>query len=550
MNNFTQYLTHEIPLGEAAAYFIKVKQAAPMNVQATAPSSDLLSVMAELVKAEFESIYAYRVYAQSLRDLAHDAIADHFEEHAADEAEHANFLLKRMAVLGGPIQVPDIPAPAPLDDPNQIIQTMIGMEETGIAGWQHLLTLVGDDPMRVTVEDYMVKEQEHRDDLVQLLPHQAVAAPAQAPAMQPAPGLPDKTASARMIQKYASMLVSEAAVHARIGLMRKLAFDGDVNQWLAREQMLQQAQEGSELEHYRQQAKETSALLQQKEQETQQLQEQMGQLQAQLEETAQSQEQVLQQAQQIQQGAAQSAAQAHQAASASTLQAMQSAQEVLRHKMMTANLQQSVQQWKDQVMGAMQSDPTAAAGEQVGMPLSGPVPPPPPDMMMPGQDMAAAPVQPAAAPQQQPAQPQSATPPDGAQAQAKMAAWVERNLREKVAVEIPPFALKQRLVGAAVGAGLGTLAGHYDSKRSLEPLKAEIDALEAQEGSFSRSMDLAKKRMQYHTLEAAHESPARMMLMQGALGAGMGFFGAPGIVDTATKQVPNVAKYLRNHIKK
>lgn len=535
MSKFTEYLTNRIPLGDAAAYFIKVKQAAPLGVPGAAPAPDLLSVMAELVKAEFESIYAYRVYAQSLRDLSRDAIAEHFEEHADDEAVHADFLLKRMAVLGGPIQVPDIPAPAPSSDPIDIVQTMIGMEETGIAGWQHLLDIVGDDPMRVTIEDYMVKEQEHRDDLMQLLPHQPVTPTGQSPMQQPGPDLTGKVASVRMDQRYASMGLS-----ARIGLMRKCAFDGNVQEWLAQEQMMQQAQEVSELEHYKQQAEETGALLQQKEQESQAMQEQMGQLQAQLDESVQSQDQVMQQAQMIQQTAAQSAASAHQAASASMLQAMQSAQEVLRHKTMTSTMQQNVQAWKDQVMGVVETDPTANAGEQVGMPMSGPVPPPPPDMMM-GQDPtgqgmvgqaapgAPPPEQPAAPAQAagQPPSPQSQ--PDASQAQAKMAAWIAKQQGAKTAALAPWI---ERAVGATAGAGVGAWAGHHDSKRPLEPMKAELDELEArknQDGGFANSMSLAQKKMRYHMTEAAHASPGRAMLMEGLAGAMIGAGAAPTV---------------------
>jgi len=232
----------------------------------------------------------------------------------------------------------------------------------------------------------------------------------------------------------------------RSALMRKVAEEGSIDEWLAREQMMQQAQEQSEAEYFKQQAQAAAAQLEQKQQESQSLQEQMQatqqqlqDMQAQLDQSGQLQRQVLDQARVVEQQAAQSAAAAHQAATASTLQAMQSSQEVLRHKMMTADMQQAQQQWKDQLMQIAQTDPTGGAGAQVGMGMEGPAPPPPPpgSEMMPGDvgmqgtqpQQAEAPTQggetaPQAGPANQAAQaagPAGSPPPDGGGAQPQAA---------------------------------------------------------------------------------------------------------------------------------
>lgn len=165
-------------LGVVADYFLRLKHAAPtdppdvtgaLEGQFAVPVAKVLQLLAELVKNEMETVYAYTVYGQTLRDLAHDSIADHFEDHAGEEMDHAQFLLKRMAVLGGAANVPDLAAPHPSTDPCDIIQTMIRMEQEGIAGWHKLLSIVGDNPMRIKAEEYMAAEQEHLDDLWQLL---------------------------------------------------------------------------------------------------------------------------------------------------------------------------------------------------------------------------------------------------------------------------------------------------------------------------------------------------------------------------------------------
>jgi bacterioferritin len=136
-----------------------------------APPEQVLAVITKTIGAEFQTHYAYKVYAQALRDLSHDSIAEHFEEHAEDEMEHADFLLKRSASLGGFINAPPIPPPQLLTDPVQIIKTMIQLEIDGVNFWKEMLAVVGNNnPMYITIEEYMAKEQEHYDELVQLLP--------------------------------------------------------------------------------------------------------------------------------------------------------------------------------------------------------------------------------------------------------------------------------------------------------------------------------------------------------------------------------------------
>ena len=171
-------------LGEASAFYLQlVKVGAAtdppdatgmLEGQFSVPVVNVIQLLSELVRNEFETIYAYTVYAETLRDFAHDAIAEHFQEHAEEELEHATFLLKRMAVLGGSVNVPDISAPHASTDAVDIIKTMCRMEQEGIEGWRKLLAIVGENPMRIKAEEYMVAEQQHLDELCQLLPREAV----------------------------------------------------------------------------------------------------------------------------------------------------------------------------------------------------------------------------------------------------------------------------------------------------------------------------------------------------------------------------------------
>ena len=204
------------PMGEAADFFIRLKKFADaqetppeqLQGQTGAPFQDqVLQLMMEMVQNEFKTMLAYKVYAQSVRGPGREGMAEEFEEHAENEVEHADFLMRRLSVLqGGPIQVPDIPPPPPLDDPQQILETMIELEQVGIENWKKLLGLLGDNPTRYVVEQYLQRELEHLDELFQMLPpngatgedpaegHQAAAPGPQLPAkdqsQQGQPGTP------------------------------------------------------------------------------------------------------------------------------------------------------------------------------------------------------------------------------------------------------------------------------------------------------------------------------------------------------------------------
>jgi len=141
--------------------------------QFAAPKEQVVEALKASVENELKTGYAYMVYGNTLRDMSHHSVAEEFAAHASDEAEHADFLLRRLAVLAGAVDLPAIPPPPTLTDPMQIIQTMVRIEQEGIAKWRVLRALVGDEhPMRFKIEEYMTKELEHLDEVVQLLPPQ------------------------------------------------------------------------------------------------------------------------------------------------------------------------------------------------------------------------------------------------------------------------------------------------------------------------------------------------------------------------------------------
>lgn len=209
------------PLSSATNFLLQLKTAAEVYAPpdttgelegAFAGSPDeVVQACLSLLENELKTGYAYQAYANMLRDLSHFAVAEEFEEHAADEGEHADFLLRRLSVLSGAPPLPDIPAPPSFSDPNQIMLTMVRMEQEGIAKWRLLKTLVGEEnPMRFKIEEYLTKEQEHLDQLWQMLPPEQKAALKASPSPSPAPApsapspspspaleVPTKTAAAK-----------------------------------------------------------------------------------------------------------------------------------------------------------------------------------------------------------------------------------------------------------------------------------------------------------------------------------------------------------------
>lgn len=158
------------------------------------PLPQVLETILAMIENELKTALAYQVYAQTLHGLVRGDIAEEFLEHADQETEHAQYLMKRYSVLGGgPLNLPDVPAPAGSTDPIDIIQRMMRIEQEGAAKWRLLHSMIDEsNPMRFKVEEYMTREEEHQDDLKRYLPPEPMTTPptslqAAAPPMGGAP---------------------------------------------------------------------------------------------------------------------------------------------------------------------------------------------------------------------------------------------------------------------------------------------------------------------------------------------------------------------------
>lgn len=182
-----------IPLVDAGLFFAGLKKiaegmpaeepqlASPFAV----PVPQVVDLLAQMISNEFKTQVYYVFYANMLRGLSHEGLAEEFIEHAKDELEHAKYLLRRLSVIQpGGVPIPPYEPPQPMTDPNEIVKTMIVVEQMGLSLWKQLLQAVGDDPMKYTIEDYLRTEEEHQDELWQ---HVEMQQPATAPQAVAAP---------------------------------------------------------------------------------------------------------------------------------------------------------------------------------------------------------------------------------------------------------------------------------------------------------------------------------------------------------------------------
>lgn len=223
-----------VPLVEASTFVVGLKKIAE-ELAAPAPDTtgqvegpflvplpEAVELMAQMVSNEFKTQVYYTYYSNMLRGLSHESIAEEFMEHASDELEHANYLLRRIGVLSpGGVSIPPYPPPPPMTDPQEIIQSMIVVEQMGIALWKQLHSILGENPMKYTVEQYLQKEEEHQDELWQLVDPVDPAAASPMPtaeAPSPDPKTAEEILDAAMARKKEASLALTRQELLRAGM--------------------------------------------------------------------------------------------------------------------------------------------------------------------------------------------------------------------------------------------------------------------------------------------------------------------------------------------
>lgn len=534
--DFERALAQQIPLHEASHFFLKMKEAevtdppdetGALEGQFAAPVEQVLSVMRELVENEFKTMVAYHVYANTLRDLSHNSIAEEFEDHAENEVEHADFLLRRMAVLGGPVQLSEIPPPPASANPADIVNTMIRYEQEGIAKWKVLHALLGENPTKYEVENFLTRELHHLDELWQLLPHEVHT-----------PVLEQKAASEKMKIAFKKMADDGAAAVEGSRMSPPSTSPQTMpTSYLAAEQMSQRAQNANEAGYYKGRLETANMQAQALQQQVDQVNQTMAGLQ----------EQVGQSDAEIQ----------------ATQEEAQLAQEEARnHAMLAANMRLGMEKLRTQLFDIAAQEPTGTTSQGVlpaGAAEAGAV-----GQGQATQEMA---LDPGTAPDsalggeggKQPQGPAAnAAGAEGAPGAAPSAMGNE-SARNAPAAGKPPSAAYAEptsqlankaasVMPAALGAvgfgALGAAAAAHGARKGTGALKEKVQKLESQEGGFGHALNLAQAKARLAFGEVAEKHPVAATLTGGALGA-MGGATAGREIASEIPQIKSLLSSLR-----
>jgi bacterioferritin len=142
----------------------------------------VLELLNEALSTELVCVLRYRHDYFMARGLNSKAAADEFLEHATDELEHADRIAERIVQLGG----------EPLFDPDgltsrshseyrigktlqEAIRENLVAERIAIESYREMIQFVGehDSTTRRMLEEILATEEEHADDLADLLPDAA-----------------------------------------------------------------------------------------------------------------------------------------------------------------------------------------------------------------------------------------------------------------------------------------------------------------------------------------------------------------------------------------
>jgi bacterioferritin len=137
-----------------------------------------VSILNEALASEIVCVLRYRFHYIMATGIHSSAVAEEFLEHAQDEQEHANHIAKRIQQLGGkPEMNPTVVARTSHTEYKEgatladMIREDLVAERIVIDTYRQMINYFGDkDPTsRRMMEKIMANEEEHADDLADLL---------------------------------------------------------------------------------------------------------------------------------------------------------------------------------------------------------------------------------------------------------------------------------------------------------------------------------------------------------------------------------------------
>lgn len=133
---------------------------------------EVLPLLQEALKAEFQQWDLYYAYKSQLKGLSRDPIEEHFADHAEEEAAHIEVLQRFIVGMGEIPTTERRPIPT-LKDNNirEIIALQLKFETEAVGMYKLILSKLDkeSEPLRIEIEDILAQETEHMHDLQLLL---------------------------------------------------------------------------------------------------------------------------------------------------------------------------------------------------------------------------------------------------------------------------------------------------------------------------------------------------------------------------------------------
>jgi bacterioferritin (cytochrome b1) len=135
------------------------------------PLDQIVMTLAQIVSNSMRQHTAYAFYGEMMRDLGRGELAELFDKQGQDEMNEMKYFLRRMSVLHpGGVPIPVAPTPEPSADVMVALRYLIAGEQQAIVLFKTLHSMLGDNPMKYTIEQMMTNAQEHLDRLWQYMP--------------------------------------------------------------------------------------------------------------------------------------------------------------------------------------------------------------------------------------------------------------------------------------------------------------------------------------------------------------------------------------------
>jgi bacterioferritin len=131
----------------------------------------LIDGLNEDLAAEYQAVIMYRTYASLVSGPYRQDLKAFFESEIPDELAHAAFLADKIVALGGTPTVDVAPIPVTMDN-RRMLENALEAEVDTIARYTRRIDqadAAGEIGIKVQLEDLIVDESGHRDDIRRML---------------------------------------------------------------------------------------------------------------------------------------------------------------------------------------------------------------------------------------------------------------------------------------------------------------------------------------------------------------------------------------------